>query len=135
MKDRKLMFSEESQGGEINVSPLIDIVFILLIFFIVTTVFVEETGVEVQRPQAASASQLEKHSILIAITAEGKIVYGGNEIGVRGVRGIVKRLLRQKDQPVIVQADKDAPVGLYAQVHDEAALAGATQINLATRKK
>lgn len=129
------MFADETQGGDINVSPLIDIVFILLIFFIVTTVFVEETGVEVQRPQAASASQLEKHSILFAVTADGKIVYGGNEIGVRGVRGIVKRLLREKDQPVIIQADKDASVDLYARVHDEAALAGATQINLATRNR
>ena len=86
-----------------------------------------------QRPQAASASQLEKHSILIAITADGRVIYGGNEIGVRGVRGVVKRLLKQKDQPVIVQADKDAPVDLYARVHDEASLAGAKHINLATR--
>ena len=60
-------------------------------------------------------------------------MYGGNEIGVRGVRGVVKRLLKQKEQPVIVQADKDAPVDLYARVHDEAALGGAKQINLATR--
>jgi biopolymer transport protein ExbD len=133
MKDRRLIFAESTRGDEINVSPLIDIVFILLIFFIVTTVFVEETGVEVQRPQAASATQLEKHSILIAITADGRVVYGGNEIGVRGVRGVVKRLLKQKEQPVIVQADKDAPVDLYARVHDEAALGGAKQINLATR--
>ena len=133
MKDRRLLFSDPSHVEEINISPLIDIVFILLIFFIVTTVFVEETGVEVQRPQAASASQLEKHSILIAITSDGRVIYGGNEIGVRGVRGVVKRLLKQKDQPVIVQADKDAPVDLYVRVHDEASLAGAKQINLATR--
>tara|TARA_A100001037_G_scaffold209772_1_gene187976 strand:- start:1615 stop:2019 length:405 start_codon:yes stop_codon:yes gene_type:complete len=133
MKDRRMVFTERSQTSEINVSPLIDIVFILLIFFIVTTVFVDETGVEVQRPQAASASQLERNSILIAITAEGRVVYGGEEIGVRGVRGVVERLLRQDDMPVIVQADRKAPVDLYAQVHDEAALAGAKQINLATR--
>ena len=119
--------------SEINVSPLIDIVFILLIFFIVTTLFVEETGVEVQRPQAASAAQLAKQSILIAITEDGKVIYGGNEIGVRGVRGIVKRLLKQDSMPVIVQADRKAPIDLYAKVHDEAALAGATLINLATR--
>lgn len=133
MRDRKLMFATETKSDEINVSPLIDIVFILLIFFIVTTVFVEETGVKVQRPQSASAEQLEKNSILIAITADGRVVFGGNEIGVRGVRGVVKRLLKQNDQPVIVQADKSVSVELYTQVHDEAALAGAAQINLATR--
>jgi len=134
MKERKLIFAEENRSNDINVSPLIDIVFILLIFFIVTTVFVEETGVEVQRPQSASANDLEKNSILIAVTAEGKVVHGGADIGVRGVRGVVKRLLKQKDQPVIVQADKRASVELYTRVHDEAALAGATRINLATQK-
>jgi biopolymer transport protein ExbD len=133
MRDRKLIFTQEGRPDEINVSPLIDIVFILLIFFIVTTVFIEETGVEVQRPQSASAEQLEKNAILIAITAEGKVVYGGNEIGVRGVRGVVKRLLKQNDQPVIVQTDKRASVEIYTRVHDEAALAGAKRINLATQ--
>jgi len=135
MKPRRLLFSQQQQGNEINVSPLIDIVFILLIFFIVTTVFVEETGVDVQRPEAASASDLEKNSILIAITEEGKVVYGGNEIGSNGVRGTVKRLLqREPDMPVIIQADKAASVELYTKVHDEAALAGAESIHLATTR-
>ena len=134
MRNRKLVFDNRSGESEINVSPLIDIVFILLIFFIVTTVFVEETGVEVQKPRAASAQQLEKHSILIAITAEGQIVYGGKNIGIRGVGDVVRRLLRKEDMPVIVQADRKAPIDLYAKVHDEATLAGAKQINLATQK-
>ncbi|MEM7672284.1 MAG: biopolymer transporter ExbD [Verrucomicrobiota bacterium] len=133
MRKRNLLFDDSSKGDEINVSPLIDIVFILLIFFIVTTVFVEETGVQVQRPQAASAIDLEKNSILIAITEDGKVVYGGNEVGVKGVRAIVKRLIQQDgDMPVIIQADKNGSIDLYARVHDEAALAGATSINLAT---
>jgi len=134
MKQRRLLYATNTKTEEINVSPLIDIVFILLIFFIVTTVFVEETGVEVQRPQAASTADLDKESILIAITAEGKVVYGGREIGVRGVRGVVRRLMKQdKNMPVIVQADKVTSIDLYTQVHDEASLAGATRINLATQ--
>ncbi|MFP4283763.1 MAG: ExbD/TolR family protein [Verrucomicrobiota bacterium] len=133
MKPRRLLYATPSKTEEINVSPLIDIVFILLIFFIVTTVFVEETGVDVQRPRAASAVDLEKEAILFAITADGEVVYAGNEIGVRGVRGIVRRLVKQDpDMPVIVQADKAASIDLYAQVHDEAALGGAKRINLAT---
>ncbi len=133
MKQRKLLFTQQSKSDDINVSPLIDIVFILLIFFIVTTVFVEETGVDIQRPQAASAVDLEKNSILIAITEDGKVIYGGQEIGVKGVRGIVRRLTQRKnDMPVIIQADKSASVELYTRVHDEAALAGAQSINLAT---
>ena len=70
--------TETDEISDINVSPLIDMVFILLIFFIVTTVFVEETGTEVDKPQAASAVNLEKNSILIAITAKGQVVYGGH---------------------------------------------------------
>lgn len=133
MKERKLLYSGGEKNEEINVSPLIDIVFILLIFFIVTTVFVEETGVEVRRPEAASAANLEKESILIAITADGKVIYGGNEIGIRGVRGVVRRLMKQDaDMPVIIQADKAASIELYTRVHDEAALGGAVKINLAT---
>lgn len=132
MKNRKLLYGNEGSSSEINVSPLIDIVFILLIFFIVTTVFVEETGVEVQRPRAASSVDLEKNSILIAITKEGRVVYGGDEIGVNGVRGVVKRLMKREKMPVIIQADKKAPVDLYTRVHDEASLGGAESINLAT---
>ncbi len=132
MKRRKALFTGNDRVNEINVSPLIDIVFILLIFFIVTTVFVKETGVQVQRPQATSAIDLEKNSILLAITAEGKVVYGGQEIGVNGVRATVKRLLRQDaKKPVIIQTDKIASVELYTKVHDQAALAGATSIHLA----
>lgn len=132
MKRRKILFSGNDGNGDINVSPLIDIVFILLIFFIVSAVFVEETGVQVQRPQAISAIDLEKNSILLAITAEGKVVYAGQEIGINGVRATVKRLLRHDAQkPVIIQTDKTASVDLYTRVHDQAALAGAKSIHLA----
>ena len=132
MKRRRLLYATETKSEEINVSPLIDIVFILLIFFIVTTVFVEETGVEVSRPQAASASMLEKNSILIAITSEGNVVYGGREIGLSGVRGTVQRLLKSDEMPVIVQVDKSVSIELYTKVHDAALLAGAHRISMAT---
>ena len=90
MRKRRSINDGEAESDEINISPLIDMVFILLIFFIVTTVFVEETGVEVNKPQAASAADLEKNSILIAITDKNKIVYGGKEVGLSGVRSIVR---------------------------------------------
>jgi len=134
MKRRRLLYSNETKGEEINVSPLIDIVFILLIFFIVTTVFVEETGVEVQRPQAASANMLEKNSILIAITEAGGVIYGGKEIGVAGVRGTVQRLLKDSEMPVILQVDKGVSIERYTEVHDAAILGGAERISLATKQ-
>ncbi|EDY83586.1 transport energizing protein, ExbD/TolR family [Verrucomicrobiia bacterium DG1235] len=132
MKSRRSILEGEAESDEINISPLIDMVFILLIFFIVTTVFVEETGVEVNKPQAASAADLEKNSILIAITDKGKVVYGGKEVGLSGVRSIVRQLVSKDQMPVIIQADKTASIDLYTRVHDECKLAGANMVNLAT---
>lgn len=128
---RSLVDSEES--AEINMSPLIDMVFILLIFFIVTTTFVENTGVEVDKPEAASASNLDKNSILVAVTGKGEIVYGGKEIGLGGVRPLVKRLIEKDLVPVIIQADERVPAGLLVRVIDEAKLAGAP-VSIATEK-
>jgi biopolymer transport protein ExbD len=116
-------------------SPLIDCVFILLIFFIVTTTFVEETGVEVDKPQAVSAVRLEKTSILIALTTKGEVVYGGREIGISGVQPLVKRMLQKENVPVIIQAATDAQSGLLVRIIDEAKLAGATKVSVATRQK
>ena len=128
------MASEDSGDIGIDISPLIDCVFILLIFFIVTTTFVEETGVEVDKPQAASSVMLEKTSILLALTEKGEVVYGGREIGFGGVQQLVKRELQKEDVPVIIQADAGAPSGMLVRVIDEAKLAGATKVSLATRK-
>ncbi len=125
---RSVLGSEESM--DINISPLIDMVFILLIFFIVTTVFVEETGVEVEKPEAASALQLDRNSVLIAVTSKGQVVYGGKEIGVNGVRAIVRRLTNKEEIPVIVQVDEGANAGLVVRVIDESKLGGAKNISL-----
>jgi len=133
MKARRSI-NEVEEVSEINVSPLIDMVFILLIFFIVTTVFVEETGVEVDKPQSASAVALEKNSILLAVTSQGQIVYGGREIGVAGVRPLVKRLTQAEDMPVIIQGDENSNYGLIVQVIDEAKLGGAQNVSLASER-
>jgi biopolymer transport protein ExbD len=131
-------FGKNSDGEDdaaIDISPLIDCIFILLIFFIVTTTFVEETGVEVDKPQAASASDLEKQSVMIAVTADGNIVYGGKGIGVSGVQPLVRRFVeKEADTPVIVQADEKAPSGLMVKVIDEAKLGGALKVSIATAK-
>ncbi len=124
--------SEDTGDAGIDMSPLIDCVFILLIFFIVTTVFVEETGVEVDKPQAASSVQLEKTSILIALTANGKVVYGGRDIGIAGVQPLVKRMIQKENLPVIIQADKGSLTDLLVRIVGEAKLAGATKVSLAS---
>ena len=129
------MGSDEGESAGIDMAPLIDCIFILLLFFIVTTSFVEETGVEVDKPRAASSVSLEKNSVLIAVTAKGEIVYGGQEIGIGGVQAIVKRMLEKEEIPVIVQVDQNVPSGLLVRVIDEAKLGGAQKVSLATRKE
>ncbi len=129
---RRLFINSEHKGSEINISPLIDVVFILLIFFIVTTVFFEETGVEINKPQAISQVDLESNSILIAVTADGQVFYGGRNIGVVGVRNLVKRMSAREPQPVILQADDMVPTRLLVKVLDEAKLGGALTVNVST---
>lgn len=122
-------------SSEINISPLIDVVFLLLIFFIVTTVFVKETGVEVSKPRAASAEDLERQAILISVTSESRVWYGGREIGHDGVRAVVAALLEETpESPVIIRADAAAPTEATVKVIDSAKLAGASSVSLATER-
>ena len=127
--------NEDTGEGQIDMSPMIDCVFILLIFFIVTTTFVEETGVEVDKPQAASASRLEKTSILIALTSNGEVMFDNTNIGMGGVQPMIKQKLQKEKLPVIIQADAAAPSGLLVKLIDEAKLGGAEKVNLATAMK
>jgi biopolymer transport protein ExbD len=120
----------------IDLSSMIDCVFILLIFFIVSTVFVEETGVTVNKPDVGGASALEKNSILLAVTSENKVYYGGESIGIQGVISKIKPLLAETpDMPVIIQGDKEAAHGLVQQVHGQAILAGAMKEKISISTK
>lgn len=106
---------------------MIDCIFILLIFFIVTTVFVEETGVTVNKPDlGGAASSLESNSILLAITDDDKVYYGGKSVGVAGVQAAIRPLLiEDPDIPVIIQGDIAASHGTVQEVHGQAINAGA----------
>ena len=123
---------EKEPGQAIDISPLIDVVFILLIFFIVTTVFVKETGVKVEKPEAVTARQLESQLILLAITPAGEVIYNNSNIGVSGVRSTVSALLLERDRPVVIQADRRVTTDLLVKVMDEAKLGGAKSISIGT---
>jgi biopolymer transport protein ExbD len=120
-------------GGavEINMSPMIDCVFLLLIFFVVTTVFVKETGVEIEKPRAVSARSLEQHSVMIALTANNAIVYAGQHVELNSVRGIVARELRSGKLPVIIMADRGSSTGSLVALMDECRRAGAEDVSVA----
>jgi biopolymer transport protein ExbD len=119
-----------------DLSPMIDCVFILLIFFIVTTVFQKPPGVEVDRPEASLGMGLEKNSILLAVTAESKVFYGGEEVGVGGIQNVVRpQLLENEEMPVIIQADANAFRGVVSDVEKQCLEAGVKRdkVTLATR--
>ena len=128
--------AENDEPVNIDLSSMIDCVFILLIFFIVSTVFVEETGVTVNKPDVSGASALEKNSVLLAVTADDKVFYGGESIGVQGIIGKIKPLLTETpDMPVIIQGDKDSTHGIVQQVHGQALLAGAMKDKISVSTK
>ena len=119
------------ERSEINLSPLIDMVFILLIFFLVTTVFVEETGLEVEKPTAATAQPVERESIQLALSSRGEVFFDGQNIGESGVRPLIRRLTAGDPRPVLLQVDENAPAGLVVRVIDAATLGGAQEVSLA----
>ena len=119
--------------ARVDLSPLIDVVFILLIFFIVTTVFVRESGLEVDKPRAVSTTELDKNIVILAISARGEVMHGGTSIGVSGVRGTLSPLLRSRPRPVLVQADGAVSTELLVRVIDQAKLAGAADVFIATQ--
>ena len=117
---------------EINIAPLIDMVFILLIFFLVNTSFVKETGIEISRPTAATAVVQNKATILIAIDANNRVFMEHREIDFRAVRPNVERALAENpENTVIVVADKASNTGMAIQVMDGCRMAGAKNVSLA----
>tara|TARA_B110000977_G_scaffold197209_1_gene279181 strand:- start:418 stop:825 length:408 start_codon:yes stop_codon:yes gene_type:complete len=126
---------ESGSAAEINMTPLIDMVFILLIFFIVTTSFVNETGVDVNRPSAETAVNKELANIMVAITSSGQINIGGRVVDRRALRANIERLHAENPEgSVIIIADKDVKTGLLIEVMDQARLAGIANVSIAAER-
>jgi len=127
--------SRRTRTVELNMTPLIDMVFILLIFFLVTTSFVKESGVDVQRPIASTATLKKKVNMLIGVTREGLIYIAGQTVDIRSVRGQVEKFLADNPEAsVVVVADKASQTGTVIQVLDACRLAGAKNISIAAQK-
>jgi biopolymer transport protein ExbD len=120
---------------ELDMTPMLDIVFIMLIFFIVTTSFVKESGVTVNSPQASTASKQDNANIFIAITESGEVWIDRRPVDPRSVRAIVARL--HADNPegsVIIQSDTEAATGILVDIMDQVRLAGVEGIAIAADK-
>lgn len=120
----------------VDIAPLIDIVFILLIFFLVTATFVRDTGIQVRRPQASASRGLEPNSLRISIAASGAIYHEGQQLELPQLQDRVRQAVsRQADIPVIVIPDDRVSAGRLVAVMDAAKLAGAKDVAIATKRK
>jgi len=128
---RRRRGNQEEDAG-IDLTPMLDVVFIMLIFFIVTTSFVKESGIDVNRPSASSAKKKERATILIGISQHGEIWIQKRRIDIRSVRANIERLHAESPEgTVVIQADKLSETGILVQVMDQVRLAGVEAISVA----
>lgn len=127
--------AEEEGGGSIDLTPMLDVVFIMLIFFIVTASFIKEAGIDVNRPVADTLEKIKNQKIFIAISPENEIWIDKNEVKPVSVKGIVERMRAENAKgAVVIQADGDSNAETFALVYDAARDAGVPQeqIHIAT---
>ena len=124
---------DEEASESINVSPLIDVVFILLIFFIVSATFVTVPGVEVKRPEARTAQSLQKNSVLFAISERDEIFHAGARVSLEEIPRLIEAASKNRPKPVIIQVDQWADASLMSKVVAKARR-NAPSVSIATRK-
>ncbi|AHK16848.1 ExbD/TolR family protein [Thalassolituus oleivorans] len=134
--NNNLFLMNEDEENQIDLTPMLDVVFIMLIFFIVTSTFVKESGVDVTRPNAETAVVSESNSIQIGITAANQVFIDKREVDKRAVRANVEKSLAENPgAAVIIVADRDSNTSALIEVMDQARLAGATSVSVASENK
>lgn len=127
---------QETSAANVNLTPLIDMVFILLIFFMVTASFTKESGIEVDRPSAQTTIRQEQASLIIAINKEGEIWIDNKQVDIRSIRAHIEQLHTQNPEgAVIIMADKNALTGITVDVLDQIRLSGVSNVAIAASKK
>ena len=125
----------DEEEATIDMTPMLDVVFIMLIFFIVTASFVKEAGINVNRPEAATAVKKDRANILIAITDKGEIWINKRRIDVRAVQANIERLHAENPQgTVVIQADKKATTDTLIKVMDASRAAGVYDVSIAAQE-
>ncbi|MCG9760257.1 biopolymer transporter ExbD [Pseudoalteromonas sp. Isolate6] len=126
---------QEEEAEEINMTPMLDVVFIMLIFFIVTASFVKEAGIDVNRPEAATAVKKQRTNILVAISDTGEIWINKRQVDIRAVQANIERLKAENPQgSVVIQADKKATTDTLIKVMDASRAAGAFDVSIAAQE-
>jgi len=128
--------TSSDEEADIDITPMLDVVFIMLIFFIVTSTFVKEAGIDVNRPQAATAVKKAKANILIAIDANDNIWIDRRQVDIRSVRPNIERLHAENPQgSVVIQADKESKTDTLIQVMDASRQAGVFNVSIAAQEQ
>ena len=131
---RKRLRQEED--ADIDITPMLDIVFIMLIFFIVTATFVKESGIDVTRPDAETAVKQNRVAILIAIRDDNEIWINRRQVDLASVRANVEKLHAENPQGgAVIQADREAETGVLVEIMDQVRLAGVGVISIAAEEK
>ncbi|RUO47294.1 biopolymer transporter ExbD [Pseudidiomarina aquimaris] len=126
----------DEEEAQIDMTPMLDVVFIMLIFFIVTATFVKEAGIDVNRPDAATAVQKDRANILVAISETGEIWINKRQVDVRAVQANIERLYAENPQgSVVIQADKLATTETLIKVMDAARAAGVFDVSIAAQEE
>ena len=127
-----LIPSRRKSGFHIDVVPLIDVVFVILIFNIMSSTLTQQTGVDVDKPQAQSAGELNRQSILVAVTRDGSIHVNERQVDAGGLQDVLRRLLASSATgEVVIVADRESNTGTLVGVMDACNLAGARKISVA----
>ena len=135
MRHLNQMLQDQDEKEEIDMTPMLDVVFILLIFFIVTASFVKEAGIDVNRPEAATAVKKERANILVAISDKGDIWINKRKVDIRSVQANIERLKAENPQgTVVIQADKKSTTDTLIKVMDSARAAGVYDVSIAAQE-
>ena len=130
---RKKGFAVEEDENEINLTPMLDVVFIMLIFFIVTATFIKEAGIQVERPDAVTADSQDDASILIAISANDEIWIDREERDPRVIRSVIERLHAENPKgSIVIQADEGSTHEMLVIVMEAAKAVGVTNVAIAS---
>lgn len=129
---KKHSLGQEEESEEINLTPMLDVVFIMLIFFIVTATFIKEAGIQVERPDTFTADTQDDAAILIAISANDEIWIDRKEREPQAVRGVIERLHAENPKgSIVIQADEDSTNEKLVMVLEAAKAAGVTNVSIA----
>ena len=129
---RRRFSKRNSQPATIELTPLIDMVFIILIFFIVTTSFVKESGIDVERPESSLSQNIAGTYVQVTIANTGTVFLGDQHIDSTDDRSVAQALRAQRSKHVVIKADRSVSLDVFTTVQDACYRAGAERVDLAT---